>query len=95
MLRNSFTAKMGTTCSWATAATARALAYAAERIQGGNMAAPGTAIIEHPDIRRMLLTMKALTGGVRGIAHRGTLETCPASGPYSLSAWTRMPSRSS
>jgi hypothetical protein len=50
------------------AAVEKAAAYASERIQGGNAAAPG-AIIDHADIRRTLLRMKALTGGARGLAY--------------------------
>jgi alkylation response protein AidB-like acyl-CoA dehydrogenase len=37
-----------------------AVAYARERVQGGK-----NAIIVHPDVRRMLLTMRALTQGMR------------------------------
>ncbi len=37
----------------------RALAYAEERVQGG------AAIVQHPDVRRMLLTMRALALGGR------------------------------
>jgi acyl-CoA dehydrogenase len=54
------------------AATQLAIAYAKERTQGR---APGWAgsgmspIIEHPDIARMLLTMKALTQGSRAITY--------------------------
>ena len=49
-----------------------ALAYAKERRQGR---APGSAgdgmspIIEHPDVKRMLMTMKALTGAARCICY--------------------------
>ncbi|MFC3072158.1 acyl-CoA dehydrogenase [Shinella pollutisoli] len=56
----------------AEAATQKALAYARERTQGR---APGrtgegmSAIVEHPDVARMLLTMKALTQGARAIAY--------------------------
>ncbi len=56
----------------AEAATQKAIAYARERTQGR---APGTAssgmspIIEHPDVARMLLTMKALTQGARAICY--------------------------
>ncbi|AVA20557.1 MULTISPECIES: acyl-CoA dehydrogenase [unclassified Rhizobium] len=56
----------------AEAATQKAIAYAKERTQGR---APGTTatgmspIIEHPDIARMLLTMKALTQGSRAICY--------------------------
>jgi hypothetical protein len=37
-----------------------AVGYARERVQGGK-----TAIVNHPDVRRMLLTMRALTQGMR------------------------------
>jgi acyl-CoA dehydrogenase len=60
----------------AEAATQQAVAYAHERTQGK---APGwtgsgqtggmSPIIEHPDVIRMLLTMKALTQGARAIAY--------------------------
>ncbi|TLX13192.1 acyl-CoA dehydrogenase [Rhizobium sp. MHM7A] len=56
----------------AEAATQKALAYARERTQGK---APGWAgigmspIAEHPDVARMLLTMKALTQGSRAISY--------------------------
>ena len=45
------------------------LAYAQERVQG--QVAPGAAsntIIEHPDIKRMLITQKALNGAGRALA---------------------------
>ncbi len=50
-----------------------ALDYAKERTQGSHWSkgkdpsAPRTAIIEHPDIRRALLHMKALTDGMRSM----------------------------
>jgi len=56
----------------AEAATQKAVAYAKERLQGR---APGwqgsgmSPIIEHPDVARMLLTMKVLTQGARAIAY--------------------------
>ncbi|WP_028749370.1 acyl-CoA dehydrogenase [Rhizobium mesoamericanum] len=56
----------------AEAATQKATAYAKERTQGR---APGwtgggmSPIIEHPDVIRMLLTMKALTQGARAISY--------------------------
>jgi alkylation response protein AidB-like acyl-CoA dehydrogenase len=40
-----------------------AVAYARERVQGGK-----STIILHPDVRRMLLTMRALTQGMRCLA---------------------------
>jgi alkylation response protein AidB-like acyl-CoA dehydrogenase len=52
-------------------ATQHAIAYAKERRQGKSIAANGGAgmspIIEHADVRRMLLTMKALTQAARMI----------------------------
>ena len=64
-------------------ATQAALAYARERVQSARSGSPDkspVAIIEHPDVRRMLLRMKALTEGVRtllyytaGQVDRGTL----------------------
>ena len=52
-------------------ATQQALAFARERKQGaapgGNGAAP---IIAHPDVKRMLLTMRALTAASRAIAYK-------------------------
>jgi hypothetical protein len=56
----------------AEAATQKAIAYAKERTQGR---APGykgggmSPIIEHPDVARMLVTMKALTQGSRAITY--------------------------
>ena len=58
----------------AEAAYQHALAYAKERKQGrplGSTLAPGdmAPIVEHPDIRRMLLTMKSMTGAARAICY--------------------------
>lgn len=57
-----------------------ALAYAKERIQGASVenfknpeAAP-VAIIEHPDVRRMLMTMKCQTEAMRSFLYRMGLE---------------------
>jgi alkylation response protein AidB-like acyl-CoA dehydrogenase len=47
----------------AEAATQRAVAYARERRQGGR------AIADHPDVRRMLLRMRALTTAARGLVY--------------------------
>ena len=49
------------------AATAQALRYAKERHQGGPSDAPPVAIIRHPDVRRMLMTMRARTEGLRAL----------------------------
>ena len=50
------------------AALDKAARYAAERVQGGSGGA-ATAIVEHADIRRTLLRMKALTGGARALCY--------------------------
>lgn len=52
-----------------------ALNYARERVQGRDLAdslnkdAPSVTIIRHPDVRRMLLSMKAYTEGMRSFAY--------------------------
>jgi len=56
----------------AEAATQKAVAYARERTQGrapGTVASGMSPIIEHPDVARMLLTMKTLTQGSRAICY--------------------------
>ena len=50
------------------AALDKAARYATERVQGGSGGA-AAAIVEHADIRRSLLRMKALTGGVRALCY--------------------------
>ncbi len=45
----------------------QALAYSRERVQGG------VPIIEHPDVKRMLLNMKSLTEGMRAFAYTEAL----------------------
>jgi hypothetical protein len=51
----------------------RAVAYARDRVQGKPVGldkeAKGAAIIEHPDIRRMLMTMRAGTEASRAVAY--------------------------
>jgi len=50
----------------------RARAFANERVQGraiGSRGGPGVAIAEHPDVRRMLMTMKANTEAARALAY--------------------------
>lgn len=51
----------------------RAVAFARERVQGvpvGRAPTDGTtAIIEHPDVRRMLMTMRSLTEAMRAVAY--------------------------
>ncbi|UVI40731.1 acyl-CoA dehydrogenase [Qipengyuania spongiae] len=69
-------------------ATQQAMAYARERIQSARAGAADkspVAILEHPDVRRMLLRMKALTQGARALLYytagqvdRGTLGDADA-----------------
>src|SRR5665811_2528555 len=50
----------------------QAVAYAKERRQGRAVGAPKTEqspIIEHPDVRRMLMTMKAYNEAARGLLY--------------------------
>jgi alkylation response protein AidB-like acyl-CoA dehydrogenase len=48
----------------------RAVAYARERVQGAVAGGPPRApIIQHPDVRRMLLQMKALTEACRALTY--------------------------
>jgi len=66
----------------------QALGYAKERVQSARAGAADRTpvpIIEHPDVRRMLLRMKALTQGARALLYytagqvdRGTLGDRPA-----------------
>ncbi len=57
----------------ASASYLNALNYAKERVQGAKLTAakgsPGVPIIQHPDVRRMLLNMKAHTEGMRSILY--------------------------
>ena len=50
-------------------ATQQAYAYASERKQGRAGANASAPIIAHPDVRRMLLTMRALTHAARAICY--------------------------
>jgi alkylation response protein AidB-like acyl-CoA dehydrogenase len=53
-------------------ATQQALAYARERRQGrlpGMKATESAPIIAHPDVKRMLISMRALTGAARAICY--------------------------
>lgn len=50
----------------------RALAYARERVQSrpvDGSAKAAVTIVHHPDVRRMLMTMRALTEGARALAY--------------------------
>lgn len=70
-------------------ATQQAMAFAQERVQSsraGSADKSPVAIIEHPDVRRMLLRMKSLTEGARALLYycagqvdRGTLGDQTAS----------------
>ena len=56
----------------AEAATQKAVAYARDRIQSARAGSPNkesVAIIEHPDVRRMLMRMKALTQAARALVY--------------------------
>ncbi len=58
-------------------ATQKAVAYARERIQSARASDPaaGSApIIEHPDVRRMLMRMKAQTQAIRALIYRAASE---------------------
>ena len=53
-------------------ATQQALDYARDRIQSARAGSPDrapVAIVEHPDVRRMLLRMKSLTEGARALLY--------------------------
>jgi len=53
-------------------ATQQALAYALDRVQSARAGSPDrnpVAIIEHPDVRRMILRMKSLTEGCRALLY--------------------------
>ena len=64
----------------ASSAYLNALAYAKDRKQGSSIkqwkdaTAPRVPIVEHPDIRRMLLDMKARTEGLRALAVKLTMH---------------------
>ena len=49
----------------------KALAYARDRVQSGDVAgsAGPVTIIHHPDVRRMLMMMKSMTEGARSLAY--------------------------
>ncbi|EAQ28504.1 acyl-CoA dehydrogenase family protein [Erythrobacter sp. NAP1] len=69
-------------------ATQQAIAYATDRVQSARAGSPDknpVAIIEHPDVRRMILRMKALTEGARALLYycagqvdRGTIGNADA-----------------
>jgi alkylation response protein AidB-like acyl-CoA dehydrogenase len=59
----------------ASASYLNALNYARQRVQGKNLmqafdkSAPSVALIQHPDVRRMLLNMKAYVEGIRSLLY--------------------------
>jgi alkylation response protein AidB-like acyl-CoA dehydrogenase len=55
-------------------ATQAAVAYALQRVQGVREGRPA-AIVEHPDVRRMLLRMKALTQAARALCYYAAGQT--------------------
>ncbi len=63
----------GFTC--ASASYLNALNYSRERVQGRNLmqmmdrTAPAAPIIQHPDVRRMLITMKSYIEGIRSLLY--------------------------
>ena len=63
----------------ASAAYQHALEYAKMRVQGvaienmKDVNAPRVEIIKHPDVRRMLLSQKAMTEGMRALIYRGVM----------------------
>jgi alkylation response protein AidB-like acyl-CoA dehydrogenase len=76
----------------AAGATAAALAYARQRRQGyapGVAANTMSAIIDHPDVRRMLLSMEALTAASRAICHATAhaIDMSRAALPGEREAW--------
>jgi len=56
------------------AATARALAYVAERMQGGNPTSPAVPLTTHADVRRMLYTMRARLEAMRAMMFETALQ---------------------
>jgi acyl-CoA dehydrogenase len=58
-------------------ATQQAMAWAVARLQGRSPGAPGDGpqrIIEHPDVRRMLLTMQSFTEAMRAVTFYGAMQ---------------------
>ncbi|NEU11536.1 acyl-CoA dehydrogenase [Methylobacterium sp. BTF04] len=71
-------------------ATQQALAYARDRHQGKAAGAESTSpIIDHPDVQRMLLTMKAYTAASRGICYLTAAALDAAQGPEGQGAHDR------
>jgi alkylation response protein AidB-like acyl-CoA dehydrogenase len=55
-------------------ATQAAVGYASQRVQGARAGKPAP-IVEHPDVRRMLLRMKALTQAARALCYYAAGQT--------------------
>ncbi len=76
-----------------------ALAYAKERVQGGELpswrkTAPRVTIIHHPDVRRLLMLQKAYAEGMRALVHvHRDLPGRRAAGPGAQAATTSRRSR--
>ena len=56
------------------AATAKALAYAAQRTQGGAADVPPVPLVEHADVRRMLYTMRGRVEAMRAMMFETALQ---------------------
>ncbi len=56
------------------AATARALAYAAERLQGGSADTAPVPLVAHADVRRMLYTMRARVEAMRALMFETAMQ---------------------
>jgi len=71
------TGMQGLAC--ASAAYLHSLQYAKERVQGvaienmKDVNAPRVEIIKHPDVRRMLLSMKSMVEGMRALLYQGVM----------------------
>jgi alkylation response protein AidB-like acyl-CoA dehydrogenase len=74
-------------------ATQQALSYARERRQGRALgsASGSSPIIEHPDVKRMLMTMKALTRAARSICYAtaGAIDASHGAGDKAKAADAR------
>jgi alkylation response protein AidB-like acyl-CoA dehydrogenase len=60
-------------------ATQKAVEYARERVQGARASGP-SAIVEHPDVRRMLMRMKAQTQAARALVYYAAGQVDRAAG---------------
>ncbi|MEM6639493.1 MAG: acyl-CoA dehydrogenase family protein [Pseudomonadota bacterium] len=66
----------------------RALAYAKDRVQGALPGKGKVAIVEHPDVRRMLMLMKSQTEAMRALSYTTaiTMDQVAASGDDAVRA---------